>query len=114
MGWVELTEGPDGLRSRATQLSGQADAFAARLSSLLAQIAAVEAGSPQGVSDDYARAFNTNYNKPTDGGPLHEAIDNQARDLGPEATTIGNALSAGATDYEIGDLQAENDINSVI
>jgi hypothetical protein len=113
MGWVELTDGPDGLRSRAAQFSGSADEFAGKLQGLLEQIAAVEAGSPWGTSDVYAQGFEQSYNQATDEGPFHEAVDAQARGLGPEASGMGTALSAGATDYQVEDAQAASDIGGV-
>lgn len=113
MGWVELSDGPDGLRSRATRLSGHAEELAARLQSTLAEIAALEAEQPWGTSDVYARQFEASYGQATDEGPFNEAVDKQVRDLGPEATGLGEALSAGATDYQTEDLVAGDDINGV-
>jgi hypothetical protein len=112
MGFVELTDGPDGLRTQAAQFSGAAEEFAGRAQALLDQIAAVEATSPWG-NDSYAKAFRQSYSQPTEQGPLHEAVDAEARGLGPEATEIATALSDGATDYQTGDLQAADDIGSV-
>ena len=48
MGFVDLTEGPDGLRARAVQFAGQAEGLAARLHSLLEQIESIEAARPWG------------------------------------------------------------------
>lgn len=112
MGFVDLTEGPDGLRSRAVQLAGQAESFADRLASLLAQIEGIEGARPWG-GDEYGDAFVKSYAQPTEAGPFHEAVDDQVRDLGPEATKIGTVLSAGATDYLTGDLQAADDIGTL-
>lgn len=113
MGWLELTEGPDGLRSRAAQLSGQAEGFAERLSSLLQQIADVEAGRPWG-GDQYGAAFEKSYHQATEEGPFAQAVDGQVRDLGPEAGEIGIALTAGASDYQAEDLRAADDIGRVV
>ena len=115
MSFVELSDGgADGLRSRAVQLSGKAEDLTAQIHSTLAEIAAIEAEQPWGKDDAYAEQFVRSYDQPTDQGPFHEAVDKQASDLGPEATDMGQALSAGATDYQTGDLQAGHDINGVV
>jgi hypothetical protein len=114
MGWIELSDGPDGLRARAAKFSGSADELAGNLQALLAEIAAVEAGQPWGSTDPYAAAFEKSYNQPTDAGPFHEAVDEQARGLGPEAAGMGNALTAGASDYQTEDIRAAGDIGGVI
>ncbi|GAA3398981.1 hypothetical protein [Cryptosporangium minutisporangium] len=112
MGFVDLTEGPDGLRARAVQFAGQAEGLAERLHSLLEQIESIEAARPWG-GDKYGNTFAEGYGQPTEEGPFNEAVDAQVRGLGPEATQIGTALTAGATDYLIGDLQAADDIGSL-
>jgi hypothetical protein len=114
MGWVELTDGPDGLRARAAQFAGEADGFASKLQGLLAQIADVEAGRPWGTDDPYAKQFEASYGQATEEGPFHQAVDDQVRGLGPEASGMGTALSAGATDYQIEDIRAAGDIGGVV
>jgi hypothetical protein len=113
MGWLELSEGPDGLRSRAAQFSGQAEGFAERLNSLLQQIAAVEGARPWG-GDVYGTAFEKSYLQATEGGPFAHAVDGQVAELGPEASEIGIALTAGASDYQVEDLRAADDIGRVV
>ncbi|MFG1922443.1 hypothetical protein [Cryptosporangium sp. NPDC048952] len=113
MGWVELSEGPDALRARAAQLSGQAEGFAARLSGLLQEIAAIEAARPWG-GDQYGTQFEASYQQATEEGPFAQAVDGQVRDLGPEASEIGIALTAGATDYQAEDIRAADDITRIV
>lgn len=113
MGWVELTEGVDGLRARAVQFSGQAEGFAERLSGLLQEIQSIESSRPWG-DDKYGAAFEQSYNQATEGGPFAEAVDGQVRELGPEASQIGIALSAGASDYQVEDVRAADDIGGVV
>ena len=85
-----------------------------KLRSTLAEIASIEAEQPWGSSDAYADAFVRSYGQPTDDGAFNEAVDTMVGDLGPEATGMGQALTAGATDYQIQDLQAKDDINRVV
>lgn len=112
MGFVDLSEGPDGLRARAVQLSGHAEDFATRLETLLTRISEVEGGKPWG-GDKYGEQFERSYGQETDEGPLNRAVDAQVATLGPEASTLGEALTAGATDYQSEDLQAADDINKL-
>lgn len=112
MGFVDLSEGPDGLRARAVQLAGHAEDFAARLEAILGRISQVEAGKPWG-GDKYGEQFEKSYGQETDEGPFNQAVDKQVASLGPEASTLGEALSAGATDYQTEDLQAADDINKI-
>ena len=113
MGFVNLTEGPDGLRHRAAQFSGQSEEFAGRLSSLLGEIAGIEGSRPWG-GDKYGAVFEKSYFQATEGGEYARAVDEQVKELGPEASQIGIALSAGASDYQAEDLRIAGDISGVV
>jgi len=105
MGSVEIN--PEATRKDGLLLSAAAAELEARASAALGELAALMASRPQG-SDETGDAYDTSLQ--TDRGPLPDLVDGQTKELVHEGTTIGETLTAAATDYEVEDLRASAQI----
>ncbi|GAA5200379.1 hypothetical protein GCM10023322_78110 [Rugosimonospora acidiphila] len=102
--------GPDAAIDAALRVKSEGDDLAEVVRALRDAIERIEQQRPWGDGDECARAFESNYLKPTAGSgtPANEAVKQCLVDSGPSLSRIGSTVVQAMLKFSITDVDGGN------